>query len=192
MATSDGAGGVGNVRLRRPVWRPAWEPHKAWAMGFVSRNLWRVRRLYEFDDAVQECGVVFVRCRDAYEGKVTDPALFMALYKTAVTNKFHDFAVRNSRSSEAESAVAEANGQCLVEYSDGPLFTALSRASDELREVCRVVANAPAGFLVLLLDGVRLHRSKRDEAALSRALCRLARVNVRSDLLVELRTILAD
>jgi hypothetical protein len=188
MVDANRAGEVGGNVVWRPVWGP---PFQAWAAVFVERNLWRVDRLFERDDAMQECAIIFIRCCRHYDGRVTNAAWFMSLFMRAVVNNFHTFARRNRRFYLAEAAAVEqARERAAFGYSEGPLFTALSRASSELIEVCRVLASAPNELLSLMLSGIG---SARDEAAVSRVLCRLARVrNVRSDLLSELRALLRE
>ena len=193
MATRDGDSETGQPRLGHnhppPDWRPKWGPHEAWARGFVKTNQWRVDRLLTYEEAVQECALIYVRCCRFYEGKVDNPKWFMALFKRAVERGFHTFSLLNNRQIElcAEDAITRPQ----IDFSDGPLYAALSKASDELKDVLRVLATAPSELMYLMLDGVELRRSKERDAALSRSLCRLARVaNIRSDLLIELRTLL--
>jgi hypothetical protein len=151
--------------------------------------------LFAYEDAVQECAVIFVNCCRLYEGKVTNGAHFMALFKTAVTNDFNTFALHNRRSELNDAAgatmfVERAN----IELSNGPLLALLGQASLELRVVLSVIANGPSELLKLMLDwpaiDLRSEVKPAFEAAFSRSLCRLARTNVRSDLLTELRVLL--
>jgi len=193
MATSNGDGEAGKrIIIKRPVWQPDPQIYEAWARAYVHANYWRVRRVFEYDDAIQECRLIYVKCWRQYEGRVDNAAWFMALYMRAVTNDFNTFARRNQRLALHDAATVEQ-----VDYSNGPLLAVLASASEELREVLRVIAVAPSELLMLMLDGLTRHRPGRrsghEEAAVSRALCRLARIrNVRDDLLTELRSLLRD
>jgi hypothetical protein len=175
-------------RLTRPQYQPLWQgPFEAWSRQFVAKNHWRVAALCEFDDAVQECAVVFARCAKLYYGKVDNAAWFMALYKAAVVNYFNTLAKKNKKAAESSKTAPPryADGEA-VDWSSGPLLALLNQASVELREVLIVIAAAPSELLTLMLAG-----SKSDAAAWSRALCRLARTRrVRNDLLFELRNLL--
>jgi hypothetical protein len=175
----------------RPVWGGTFE---AWAKNYVNDNLWRVDKLFMFEDALQECALIFVRVARHYEDRIDNPAWLMSLFRIAVVNDFHTLARRNQRIDEAEAAAAELYEEG-VDHPAGPLMALLNKASAELREVLRVIAVGPSELISLMLDGTAEPRESvepaANEAAMSRSLCRLARVkNVRSDLLSELRALL--
>jgi hypothetical protein len=181
----------------RLTWRPLWHgPCEAWAKKFVGKNLWRIGRQFDYDDAVQQCAVTFLKCCRFYKGKVDNDAHFMALFKRAVINDFHTFARHNRQIKQTRAAIVELYNahSTNIELPDAPLSVAVNQASAELREVFRVIANGPSELVALMLDwpvaGLR-KRPSSFEPAFSRSLCRLARVhNVRSDLVSELRILL--
>lgn len=181
--------GDGNRRNGEITYRPKWEgPFEAWSRKFVAANLWRVSALVEYEDAVQECAVVFSRCCKYYIGTVDNPAWFMALYIRSVNNTFHMLASKNRRLLEVRQVVGDLHQSHRVdiELSNGPVLAALSHASEELRQVLRVIAIAPQELLALMLGYSPSH-----EKEWSRSLCRLARTDrVRSDLITELRNLL--
>jgi hypothetical protein len=204
MAAGDGASEAGERTLAgdEPVeWRPVWcGTFEASARTFARKNLWRINKQFEYEDAVQECAVVFLRCCRAYEGKVTSGGHFMALYKRALINDFNNLARRNQRFELVDIAVVEAcRRQPTSELPTALLLSSLGRASAELREVLRVIVEGPAELLKVMFSwpdngrAIELRQGvepARYEAAYSRSLCRLARVNVRSDLFSELRVLL--
>jgi hypothetical protein len=175
-------------RVTRPgIFRPRWDgPCEKFAKAYVASNLWRVRHLLTYDEAVQECAVIFARCCRLYEGKVDNPKWFMALFTRGIKNDFHTLARKNTKLIAGDSAAKKLHDRNAVEASEGPLYSALCHGSDELRQVFAVMAAAPQELLRLMLGFPR-----RDEGAWSRGLCRLARTpRVRSDLISELRLLL--
>ena len=79
------------VRLRpRLSWRPQWEGAiQQWARKFVNKNKWRIDFIHDTEDLMQDAYLTFCKIRDAYP-RVMDAPLFMALFKTALTNQIHD------------------------------------------------------------------------------------------------------
>jgi hypothetical protein len=143
----------------------------------------------DYEDAVQECAAVFVRCKNLYEGKVDNPKWFMSLLKISIVNEFNTMAKRCGRDRAAETDWVTAQVELLdgaVDHNNGGLLAALSEASEELREVLMVVAKAPAELLELLLPGEG--EPTPDDASWSRRLCRICRVGTINEAIVtELR-----
>jgi hypothetical protein len=117
----------------------------------------------------------------------------MSIYKKALAREFHTRASNTRRDIETEQEYGlEHARRSNVDYNVGTITSALAEASDELREVMGVIANAPAEFLKILLDDGREDNEVCDDATWSRRLCRLARLNTISETLVtELRVLLA-
>lgn len=112
-------------------------------------NLWKVRHaLGDFDDGLQQCALVFVRCNTRYEKQVNDPAWFMALFKRAVQNEFITLANKDSR---LRSAVITRHGVPDAEALESVLLASASM-STELRSVVSMIANGPREMLELLCD----------------------------------------
>lgn len=142
------------------------------------------------DDAVQTCAEVFARCLRYSErcgGRIDSPKWFMAIFKRSVANEFNTLAAVCGRTREAEASYAaeEAGRGAGTDYNLGPLYAALAGASEELRQVVRAVAVAPAELLELMQQGA-------DDTSWSRRLCRLCGISPREGLVAELRELLED
>lgn len=70
-----------------PEWKGVFE---GYATNYVTKNGWKVSRLMDRDDALQEAHLVFLRCVSRYQ--VEDPKHFMALYKRMLSTHFIDTA----------------------------------------------------------------------------------------------------
>lgn len=110
----------------------------------------------------------------------------MSLYKTALANEFHYYAVetRQRREAEWEWASQDLERRGDRTYEEGSLAATLVEASAELREVLRVVAQAPSELLEILL-------AESDDEGWSRRLCRLCHVSISSSIVAELRSLLS-
>ena len=161
-----------------------------------------------YDDSLQEAALVFARCRDRYTSQqawdqctwdhmmlgtskirpVDNPAWFMSIYKRALSNEFHYYAehCRLQREAQGEYAHEDHERQGDVDHNLGGLALLLAGASEELREVLRVVAAAPGELLELLLE-------PGDDEGWSRRLARLCRIsNPSSGVVAELRQLLSE
>jgi hypothetical protein len=77
--------------LRRPAYTPTWDgPIKNWAGTFIASNRWRCDVIHDFEDLLQEAWVLFDKLSKYYP--VDTPQHFMALFKRALSNSFHDHA----------------------------------------------------------------------------------------------------
>ena len=131
-------------------WGGAFE---GWARGFVKRNLWRVaHRLGGPEDALQECAIVFIRCKKLYEGKVLEPKHFMALFKIAVQREFHTLSERDSSAREAEAAQADfdLHQRNDLDFSGGMLAALLSEAPKEVAALMLAILSAPGELLEIV------------------------------------------
>ena len=137
------------AELNRPVfeWGGVFEK---WARGFVKRNFWRVSALFlSEEDALQECAIVFVRCRNKYAGKLDEPKHMMALYQMALTRAWHTFATKDPHFRWAENSSALPPSMA---HNDGPLAVLLSQCDAELKTLMRAISNAPSEFLSLVFE----------------------------------------
>jgi len=137
------------------------------------------------EDALQECAVVFVECVQRYiaaeNAKVDNPAWFMSLYQTCVTNRFHRLSIQSSRMPATVEYVNQSEG---ASYNEGPALVALSEMSQEARHVLRKIAEAPAEFLQIALAPVS------SLEAWSRRLCRLTGAALNSGVVREVQSAL--
>lgn len=74
----------------RVAFTPTWEgPIKGYASKVIARNMWRCDRIHSTDDLLQDAYMVFAKIAAKYP-KVVEPEHFMALFKRAMFNCFHD------------------------------------------------------------------------------------------------------
>jgi hypothetical protein len=166
------------ARYRSP-WRPEWRggPFEAYASNWVRKNHWRASHtLPDREDAMAECALVFAKCLDRYilnpdKGakpgykQVTEPAHFMALFKTALYYRWirlqeeeaaYNSVIDSGLSADAIIAAAESpdyehgkQGRSApvslaprIE-NEGMLASAVAYSSRELRHVLAVMLAAP-------------------------------------------------
>lgn len=133
---------------------PRWEgPVEGYATNQVTRALWRVARTHDRDDLMQEARIVFWRCSRAYPVLDT-PEHFMALYKTALRNRVHELANKNTRTpATASNDEWQESGNLAKREqpgdldNDGYIATLVRQAPREVAMVLSLFLNAPAELL---------------------------------------------
>jgi len=130
---------------------PTWECGIGrWAERYIRRNLWRVQSISSFEDLGADARLRDEICKKTYTS-VTEPAHFMALFKTALTNHI------NLLSRQAALEVREADlpqvnedGEPYVAYHDllghhdynaGMLKIMLSEAPPEVKLLLQVLCD---------------------------------------------------
>jgi hypothetical protein len=190
---------------------PKWEPpFSTFGIATAHKNAWRVSWRHDADDVVGVAGMVFARVVHRYSGRphpkyglVTEPKHWMAIYRNSLYREFHTLAYETRASVEVQQEwgeehlrregfvqeAADGRGEGGVSRwtgvapSEAELTTALARASEELRDVLRIVFQAPAEILSILLEPA-------EDEAWSRRLCRMLRINLSETIVAELREIL--
>lgn len=162
-------------------YRPVWAgPFETYTRRYIAKNLWRLSRTCDADDAMQEARIVFLDCTRRYTGRVDNPAWFMALYKMALFGRFDDLATQDTRYrsvgvlmcevvTEEDASPIEAIGTC---ENEGVLHTIIRQAPDEVRSVLSLLLNAPAEILELAAEawGAQGKKSAFGNAMLCRML----------------------
>lgn len=150
-------------------------PVEGYVVNFLKRNLWRVARTHDHEDAMQEAHLVFLRTAARYP-MVDTPQHFMALFKTSWANEFHDLSVG---ATEARRLVSDANpddDETAQAYSeivgeldnDGMLAVMIRQAPTEVLMVLNLFLNAPTELLELARAAWRRsgrYQSDGDQAA---------------------------
>lgn len=157
-----------------------------WSKNFVFKNYWRVSRLMDQEDALQECAVVFSECKKRYiegqEGRVDNAAWFMSLYQTCLRNHFNLLSRRANHSLPLSYVDRiEITETC---ESEGPLLASLSEMPKEAKEVLRKIAEAPSELLGIVLSPMR------SMEAWSRKMCRMTGTNLSDNVIREFATTL--
>lgn len=131
-----------------PQWHGAFEKY---SRKWISLNYWKVREhLGSEEDALQQCAMVFAKVCGRYGETVDNPAWMMSLYKTSLSRHWLKLAQKDSDYREHI-----ASGEEVPDFAipcETSIVDMWQDASEELRIVLREIANAPSGFLDLLLD----------------------------------------
>jgi len=162
------------VRIKINTYKPEWDGvFVSWTRLYVNQHFWRVRRIYgSKEDAMQECALIFVKCRALYRNTVDNPKWFMSLYQTAVRNSWHDASISDTaiRENIVEYRSIEEIDTRIEDNNLGPIIAQLSSARHEVQDVLTLFANAPAELLNAIF-------STKSKAALNRKLLRFAGIN---------------
>ncbi len=129
-------------------WSPKWEGVvSGWTANFIRRNHWRCDALHEFDDLMQDAFLVFLKICDKYP-RVIEERHFVALYKRAITNQFHDRALYMKRKrvlhQDTAQDVSELYTGRIGELTNGGYAAALlNEAPEELKLALEVFIKNP-------------------------------------------------
>ena len=159
-----------------------------WSRAYVTKNGWRVSKLMDPEDALQECALVFAQCQKRYieaeEGRCDNLAWFMSLYKRCVIYRFNNLSWANTKSPVLHQYANGIPLQKYTENSHGPALVALSEMSQEAQDVLKKIASAPAEFLQIALAPLS------SLEVWSRKLCRLTGAALNSGILREIQSVL--
>lgn len=154
---------AGNVRVRLPF-TPTWNrDYEKWSRGFIRAHKWRVDRLHDEDDLLQEAWITFNYVANAYPREM-DPDKFLALFKRAMINKMHDRSCRVKRRKNSPEGAISCDitevlaGRIGETSNNGYVAAVMNEAPEELKLV-----------LSMTIDGKLepKHRSLRDRKSLS-------------------------
>lgn len=104
-----------------------------WAVNHIKKNYWRVGHLHDFEDLISDAYLKFLECKQRYEGEVTEPKHFMALFKRAFSNHIHDLSVKHT----------EIREHIFDGYSEDLVF-------EDILAVC--IGDENPGFMMALID----------------------------------------
>lgn len=169
---------------------------RSWTASYVKKNLWKVASARgDFDDLMQDCWIVFHRCRTKYSGIVDNPAWFMSLYKRAIACEFIDMAkdATNNRHEIVMSNVGALNedgttsfdlGEVVGELSnEGEMRVMIRQAPSEVRAVLAIMLNAPLEVLEMLQEAFKTGACSK----VNRRLCMFIGIEEETDLLGRVR-----
>ena len=136
----------GTVRKRERIDWPEWnKEHIDWSKGFNRYNKWRVDRVYDEDDLLQEAWLVFKYVSDTYP-RCLCPQHMLALFKRAMTNKMNDRACRVKRRRDTPEGAISCDvyevlaGRIGEVTNEGYLNTLLHEQPEELKLVLSMLA----------------------------------------------------
>lgn len=133
-------------------YRPSWHGSiENYAAKYVRRFAWKLQPSYDVQDGMQEAYIVFLRLQQKYHG-IDTPQHFMALYKTALSNRVTDLAAEVTKhrlqsltqDDECDEPVVEAVG---ATDNDGALRVAIEQAPNDVKLVLALMLSAPAELL---------------------------------------------
>ena len=131
------------VRVRLS-WSPKWEGHiRGWAVNFIRKNQWRCDRLHDFDDLLQDAYLVFLKIEERYP-RVVHPPHFMALYKRALQNQFHDLARLRKK---LRTTFADADAETALEYYPDTYLDAIIAEAPEAAKLAIKLLTSNPGLL---------------------------------------------
>ena len=153
------------------MFEPQWEgEHEGYATNYMAKHHWRIRSTVPWQDAMQEAAYVFMRCKRRYAATVTEPAHFMALFKTSLANRVNDLANENTER-RAHTSLDHGDGGINPEHgdtdatgdtdNDGALAVAIRQAPREVQMVLSLLLGAPQELLDVALSGWRGNRDRR-------------------------------
>jgi hypothetical protein len=133
-----------------PVWKGSLE---GYTTNFLKTNYWRVESSMTYEDAESEAFLVFCKLTAKYS--VEEPKHFMALYKTALYNRFNDLAnedsiLRNLHSLDLEDSDEHSHHEVAGDLDNhGSVLVSISQAPNEVMQVLRLLLIAPIEILEL-------------------------------------------
>jgi hypothetical protein len=132
-----------------PEWSGVFEKY---SRSFVYKHYWRVRHVVDSnEDALQECAIVFSKCKHKYEFVVNNPRSFMKIYQTALNNYWNTMSVKDAQQRDVieevstEAEVCRTIEECIHNnYShDVECRVALNELSEEAKAVLSAIMDAP-------------------------------------------------
>lgn len=181
----------GAARLFEPKWEGVFESYTA---SYVLKNLWRVQRTCDFEDAMQEARIVFLDCSRRYGATVDNAAWFMALYKRALASQFHNLSSIDTRHKQfAVLSDVTREDQPDPEPigsldNEGALVLLIRQAPDEVRAVLSLMLNAPVEVVDMISAAMRVPQKAR---ACSLRLCKMLGLPPQDSLLSQVREYLS-
>ncbi len=151
------------ARLRKRIptalaYSPMWEgPVEGYTVNFMKSNFWRVKAHMEYQDAMQEAKLVFVKLKRKY-GRLSSPQHFMSLYKTTLKREFDELSTRDTKfrnevnasqinSSENSEFTEVYYNQAGDLMNDGMLAIMIEQAPAEIKKVLKLFLETPVEFL---------------------------------------------
>lgn len=164
--------------MHASTYKPCYDgPIAGWVMNHVQANLWRVSRVRQREDLMQDAYEVFLRVAKKYPNEDT-PQHFMSLFQRSWINHVHDLSNANTRQ-RAEVGFSRTGSEEAYEWepsgdtnNDGELAVMLRQAPSEIKMVLSLFLNAPQEILDLALASWR-GKDRRCVAGGSARVCRL-------------------
>lgn len=103
---------------RQRLFKPSMDQGvQGWIFNTARENFWRVAEYYEFEDLLQDGGMIWAKIVRRYPG-AENQKQFMALFKRAFTNHIHDLSKKASAIRYVREAEMPETFEGLLEMSD--------------------------------------------------------------------------
>jgi hypothetical protein len=134
---------------------------EGFVVNFVAKNIWRVSKLVDREELMQDARTLFYECYDRYIllGNVDNPAWFMSLYKTSFINHFNAISNKVSKlklvnnfselSTDEKEFSLEENSYD-VDYNLGELMVKIIEAPPQIKEVLSALLDTPLEEMLLI------------------------------------------
>lgn len=124
-------------------------PYEGYAIKWLERNYWRfAKTVGSWEDAVSEAALVYYSCRQRYGDRVENRAHFMALFKRCILSRFTDLANTETKTLAKEKHCKKAPK--VTTGFEGNLLVKLREASSELKDVLKIIFDAPGELAEVL------------------------------------------
>ena len=169
-----------------PEWRGVFEH---WTRSYMRVHHWKIRYQMDFDDAVQECAVIFAWClrkTTSRGGRIDNVRWFMRYYQRAVGTWMITQATKDTQRRETLATLQQERADDRIDPDALVVASLRNDASAELQTVLRAIITAPTQFIRdLLLQPAPDH-------IWSRRLCRLCGIPVNENIVGELKKLLSE
>lgn len=148
---------------------------EGWTKNYLKSNFWRISRIYQYDDIMQDSYVLFMELKNRYGGTVDNARWFMSLYQRSFINMFTDLS--NVNTNEEHTTPISHLGKSYTEEDDDDLFfdtqlgteenegyleIMLKQAPDEIKTVLNIILNSPTEMRENLIQAWKAHGKKKD------------------------------
>lgn len=134
-------------RMRERIsWQPVWnKDYEKWTAGFIKNHKWRVDRINDTQDLVQEAWFTFNHVEHTYPRCIC-PNHFKNLFKRAMINKMHDRSCRLKRRRDTVEAPTSVDiyevfsGRIGETTNSGYVAALLNEQPEEMKLVLKMLA----------------------------------------------------
>lgn len=157
------------------------EEFEGWSVNFLSEHFWKIKRVMEWEDAMQEMRLLFYHCRDHYGCKIRNARHMMKIFQTSANNWIVDEAAKDTKYKNGDIMPDGTHIESMVDSDGKPLavrmaetdnygivFASLMNAPIEVKEAVFLILNSPTD--VLNVVGTAIRTGSKDKAA-NKALC---------------------
>lgn len=145
-------------------------PFEGYSQKFLVKNYWKVARIMAWEDAQQECVLIFLRIKARYE--VEEGAHFMALFKTSLHQHFIDLAKKATAvKTEVTQGVSDDGDDVMLPAepagdldTDAGLLDAIRHAPPRVRATLTLMLNGPSAVVETVVADLNKGRVCRARA----------------------------